>query len=82
MPHEPYLNSVQAAAYLGFDGRRAAKNFLEFARRHQLRKFHRGSTLLFRRIDLDEAVGNVQLELELVKPQMLRAALTEPRRRA
>ena len=58
------MNSLQSAEYLGFDvavdRKRGLKQFYEFVRRHGVPKFHRGSTLLFRRIDLDQAVGNAK----------------------
>jgi len=82
------MNAVAAARYVGYDvdadQAHALKGFYEWARRHGVRRFHRGSRLLFRRVDLDAAVGNDRADdaprqLEL---RMLSASLPEPRRRA
>jgi hypothetical protein len=62
----PYLNAWQAAMYIGCDittatrDDRALQTFYEWARRNRVPKMHRGRCLLFRRVDLDRAVGEPQ----------------------
>jgi hypothetical protein len=71
-PADGFLNTRQAAAYIGYspapefdaDGKRnlarsdlAIKAFYEYVTRHGVTKHRRGRCLLFTRVDLDRAIG-------------------------
>lgn len=81
---ESFVNAQQAASYLGYDVEgdrpRALRAFYEAARRCGLRKYRLGSKLLFRKSDLNRAVGGD--ERELPTPAMFKATLPEQKRRA
>jgi hypothetical protein len=62
----PYLTSRQAALYVGYTPRGdgalhrddpAMRAFYEWIRRARVPKLHRGRIVLFRRTDLDAAIG-------------------------
>jgi hypothetical protein len=80
---EPFINSQQGAAFLGFnidgDRARALRAFRAYVRRRKIPHYRRGRTLLFLRSELDEAVRRDQLER--VAPRMIDAQI-EGRKRA
>jgi len=56
-PKEPYMNSQEAAEYLGFKGRTFSKKMSELAESGRVATYRDGNRLLFRREDLDEYVA-------------------------
>lgn len=71
-PADGFLSARQAAEYVGYqpaperdaEGKRnlarsdlAVKAFYEWATRKGVKKYHRGRCLLFKRVDLDRAIG-------------------------
>jgi len=52
-PPTPYLNSEQAARYIGFEGERAAAKMSELVRSGKIPCGRDGTRLVFRRADLD-----------------------------